>query len=50
MIKAIPTEVWAGKSTDEKPKKNVPDNQTLYEKDTKKTFIFDSETNEWYEV
>lgn len=50
MIKAIPDETWAGKSTDVKPTENVPDNQTLFEKDTGNTFIFDAEDKTWYKV
>ena len=50
MIKAIPKEAWAGKSTDVKPVDNVPDNQTLIEKDTGKTFLFDQEDKQWYEI
>ena len=49
MIKAIPAETWAGKSTDTKPIENVPDNQCMIEKDTKKVFIFDAEDKTWYE-
>lgn len=49
MIKAIPAEYWACKSTDTKPKENVPDNQIIIEKDTKKFFIFDAEDKTWYE-
>lgn len=50
MIRAIPDETWAGKSTDVKPTENVPDNQPLIEKDTGKTFLFDEEDKKWYEV
>lgn len=50
MIKAIPTETWAGKSTDTKPTENVPDNQCIYEKDTGNTYIFDAEEKKWYKV
>lgn len=49
MIKAIPNEYWACKSTDIKPTENVPDNQVIIEKDTKKVFIFDAEDKTWYE-
>ena len=49
MIKAIPDETWACKSTDVKPTENVPDNQPLIEKDTGKIFLFDEEDKKWYE-
>lgn len=38
-----------GKSTDEKPVKGVPDGSTFYEKDTKKAYMFDADTNTWIE-
>lgn len=50
MIKAIPKETWAGKSTDIKPTEHVPENQLLYEKDTGNTYIFDKEEKKWYKV
>ena len=50
MIGPIPKETWAGKSTDIKPTENVPDNQCLYEKDTKDTYIFDKEDKQWYKM
>ena len=50
MIRAIPNEVWAGKSTDVKPTENVPDNQQLIEKDTGNVFLFDEEDKMWYKV
>ena len=49
MIKAIPEEYWACKSTETKPTENVPDNQCIIEKDTKKVFMFDAEDKTWYE-
>lgn len=50
MIKAIPKEYWACKSTDTKPTEHVPDNQCLYEKDTGYTYIFDKEEKKWYKM
>lgn len=48
MYVAIPNEYWAGKSKDPKPTENVPENQVIIEKDTKKSFIFDQEDKTWY--
>ena len=48
MIKAIPAETWAGKSTDLKPTENVPDKQCLVEIDTGDVYVFDLEDNTWY--
>lgn len=50
MIAPIPKKVWAGKSTDTKPTENVPENQTIYEKDTGDVYIFDEETKTWYKM
>ncbi len=48
MIKAIPKETWACKSTDIKPTEHVPDNQLIIEKDTGHVYMFDAETKKWY--
>lgn len=47
MFGKIPEETWHCNSTDVKPTENVPDGQTIIEKDTGKTFIFDVEIKDW---
>jgi len=43
----IPRDTWAINSTETKPTEGVQDGQTLIEKDTGNTFIFDLETKTW---
>lgn len=38
-----------GKSTDEKPIKNMTNGSSFYEMDTKKVFMFDEEGQKWIE-
>lgn len=47
MIGIIPNETWHCNSTDAKPTENVPDGQTIIEKDTGNVFIFDVVSKEW---